>query len=106
MPSATYNKSIITTNVWSATYGGSGSGTIYTVPTDTYIQVCSVSIANFTTFNLYLNGGKIVTASSVGSVALAGYFCPSGGTLSFDTTGGSGSTSITVHFIGFKTVSP
>jgi hypothetical protein len=106
MPSATYNKSIITTNVWSATYSGSGSGTIYTVPTDRYIIMSSCSGDHMTSFNLYVNSAKLINGATYLSQPLNGAYAVSGQTISFDSVGGGGTTYMTIYFAEFKTVSP
>lgn len=102
MPGVTYTKNIALTNVWSATYSGSGVGNIYTVPSDCYIDLTSVSVSSLSTYNIYVSGAKILTSASSNNGDLNGKSAVSGQVISFDTTGGGGSTSVTIYFKQFK----
>jgi len=104
---ATYGAGIrLDTSVSSATYTASGSGTVYTVPNDSYIIITSVdankSVTDTTGFNFYVNGAKFASGTS-GSALFAGgpIYAGPGHTISYDTTGGSGSVHGTVYFVKF-----
>lgn len=102
MPGVTYTKNIALTNVWSATYSGSGSGTIYTVPSDCYVDLTTIEVFSLTTYNVYVSGAKILTSASSNNGNLNGNSAVSGEVISFDSTGGGGGTSVTIHFKQYK----
>lgn len=103
MAGVTYTKNIALTNTWNQGFSGSGSGTIYTVPTDEYIELTTISVSNITTsYNVYVSGAKVLTSATNANGDLNGKVAVSGQTVSFDSVGGSGSTSVTIYFRSFK----